>query len=444
MSEQFKEEYWADAIQVLKREERKAWWRAYGFWLLLGLVAMSGAMILLWPQSESAHAHLEYGKSIDIESKSMMAETTAEDNTYEALSQGQSEEQGSGLIALQTAEQSEEQPQENGNAVSEDRSQVNNPSIAPTASNISTESSDQNEADSNVPQNQEPLIADESIVEESPDARLAAETQTVNEVTRTSSPANDMSNLAKADILHEGASTKLSLIPLKPRLTAATLVRPKLVRDYREYNSQTLIDYKDDRFFAFAGNSFLTGYGSYKRDLFFNPEVGVGYEEVLAEHWSANVSLAYFMINGVRHSADFTSTQLDFGFNSTVTTVSTLKLHYGYIPVKFNYDLNRRTSFSLGAGVSYLINSQSLITVKEVDNFDENEVDRRREWGYVGGYRTISGSLLAGYEFRLTENMTFDLDYQYGLQKITLENIYGQISEDRNSRLRVMLKYNIK
>lgn len=449
MSEQFKEEYWSGALEVLKREERKAWWNRYGLWLCLGVVVLSVSAYVLWPKSGSAVAHAAMteseeiylrdsyeGASVQVVSDNVMEHELVGD--YEPTQDQQNMElalAGSGEEAAGYSSTSEENnlateivesPTVNSTKATSE-AEVDLPVV--TSAPASINNNPQETADSTTPNQEEHL--DEN----------TESSETDSPINLSQSTKADMQILASVNL----NKSKTSLTPINPR-SAIQLpkLKPQLVQIKRQTKKYPLFDYKKDRLFVFAGNSLLTGYGSYKRELFFSPEVGIGYENVLAEHWSVNGSLSYFMINGVRHSADFTSTQLDFGFNSTVTTISTLKLHYAYVPVVLNYDLNRRTSFSLGAGLSYLINSRSLVTVREVDNFSENEVDRREEWGYVAGYRNLSGSLLAGYEFRLRENLTFAVNYQYGLHKITLENIYGQTSEDRNSRLRLMLKFDLK
>ena len=212
---------------------------------------------------------------------------------------------------------------------------------------------------------------------------------------------------------------------------------------YGNYDYKRVFPLKADHKYIRAGQSFLAGFGTRPGETFFNPEIGLGYEKVLNAFWSVNAQVSYFNVSGIAHVAEFEETALGFGYNTTLTRIQTNKLHFAYLPVQMNWDFNRRNSLTAGAGVSYLINGLSLVTVSEVDNFSSTELDRFEEWGYIGGYKPINLSLLAGYEFRITPDWTFGLQYQYGLSEITKSDIYGQSREDRNSRLRATLKYAI-
>jgi hypothetical protein len=225
-----------------------------------------------------------------------------------------------------------------------------------------------------------------------------------------------------------------------PRFT----VNPQPVLKYRGVDYKRPFPRKVDHLFVQASNSFLTGYGSKKGEPFFNPELGLGFEKTLDKKWSANVSLTYFQVSGIIHAAEFAQTELSFGAETTLTRIKTNKLHFGYIPVVLNFDADPRNSISLGLGMSYLINGQSLVTVSELTENDENEIDRFEDYGYTNGYKPLNTSLLLGYEFRLTAHLTFSASYQYGLSKITRQSVYGQTDEDRNSRLRVGFKYRIR
>ncbi|MCB0762407.1 MAG: outer membrane beta-barrel protein [Flavobacteriales bacterium] len=213
---------------------------------------------------------------------------------------------------------------------------------------------------------------------------------------------------------------------------------------YKGFDYHAPFPFKENAFYVFAGNSFLTGYGSRKGDITFNPEVGVGYERVFGRHWSADVALSYFQVGGITHAAEFAQTELGFGYHTTLTTISTYKLHFAYLPVTVNWDFTKRSALIAGFGVEALVNGLSDVTVTEIDNFSEQQVSKTRDWGYTNGYRTFNASLLAGYEFRVTKRFTLGAQYQYGLREITKANVYGQEFRDRNSRLRVYLKFNIQ
>lgn len=452
----FNDGHWDEALKVLKREERKAWLRSLLPWILWGASAVVVFALLLVP------ADHESPQLVDESAKTQQ-------------------------IEKQAVEMDEVEPDaSSGNQNSTDLLEENSATSAPVQIESATpvETADADEKKEDVAQQAKtlgeieytpgPVVSAEKVAASSdkePEGKKVAEQSLSDQDTK--------GNLTKGAVEHapitvdksaasdfaddspdseEVANSMLSVnhqpksdskkfkvdSRQMPRLSFnVQTVKTGPSLKYGDYDYTRLFPRKADHKFILGGQSFLAGFGSKSGETFFNPEIGLGYEKVFGAHFSASAAVSYFQISGIQHVAEYSQTTLDFGFNTTLTQIRTNKLHFAYLPIQANWDFTRRSSLTGGIGVSYLINGLSLVTVSEIDNFSNTEVDRYEDWGYVGGYKSINASLLAGYEFRITPDWTFGLQYQYGLTEITKQEVYGISREDRNSRLRATLKYSI-
>lgn len=454
MNEEFKEEYWENALGVLEREERLARKRRFLPWIFFASIVGTQvlATFLSWylPTSDASLA----ASQIDIlqqntrdTQSAVQSIPTLEDSasttniTQAAQTQNKHKTLGDiahqegvskNSLALNNDKRQAQMSQSPGSNSNEIETEIK---LADTLVNKPTGLIDVvNSADK-----QHEISAISTItIDRVKESMLAVpdDNITFTEQRNTQGESLNPYNAEKID----SRSLMLKMTPKTAQLKTGVQAQIK----FRGFEYHAPFPFKVNNVYALVGNSFLTGFGSRKSELAFNPEIGFGYERVLAKRWSANVALSYFQIGGITHAAEFSETELGFGFNRTVTTIETSKLHFAYLPIMGNWDFNKRNALSLGIGVSFLINGLSEVTVTEISDFSENQISQTTDWGYTQGYRAFNSSLLAGYEFRLTSRITFGVLYQYGLREITKSNIYGHEFQDRNSRLRALIKYSIR
>ena len=178
--------------------------------------------------------------------------------------------------------------------------------------------------------------------------------------------------------------------------------------------------------------------------LVYNPFGGVGITYNLNNRVGFSGSVNYMTRNGVNRKASSTSTSYGFGFQSEIFSVKPVQLHYLSVPLSVNYQLGNRHTFSVGLEVSALLNVKSFVTIEDQDNFETTLRESRREFGYVDGFGTVDVQTHVGYYFGIASWLQLGVLYRQGLMDITDDAYFNYESTDRNSRLSVLLKYNIR
>lgn len=447
----FKEEYWGDAIKVLKREERKATMRRYApLLLILLLIVASGSIYTYMHLDESSLAEEIIEREHITQDFERGGEGVFQNDVTDESSDTEIKQE------IDETPRMKEAVQPKGTEIKEDKASTLGEDLSPSESSVANnkikhdenniESLEQDDVPTSNNGSQSVNVSEESRAEK----LLISESKNNDEITSPQDPKKSIEEsilyVGKNNFEHEKNELGLDEIQRIQSINRLSISNKYLSKkiDEKHYDVNRPFPVKVSQLSLILGNSFFTGYGSRKGDLFFNPELGLQYENVMTEKWSTSVSLSYFQVSGVVHNAEFYQTQLDFGYHTTLTKVSTEKLHFAYLPIQLTFNINKRNAFTTGLGLSYLINSESIVTISELDNFGEKELDQYSQWGYLDGYKPLNASVLLGYEFRLTPTLAFEVDYQYGFSKITRSNIYQQLDEDRNSRLRVMFKYQIK
>lgn len=452
---EFKEEYWPDALSTLRREERKAFLKRWAPWLgVLLLLGGSAAGYGLYTHNASA-ALAQRGNTVsttvDVEPLwSATQPAPAQKDAQVRMDAGTSDAAVQDFAAsdppLASATQTHPSANAAPTATADAGASAPQPTPAsPTSANtVSQTSSDTSTpTQGSTPQPQAPAIGTPTDVS----------TASAGDVPALSDDAADLPVLPESPMDLRSAvlqqddparvapfyvGNPLAAKPARvPHLAAAVASAPS-----KRPLTEQPFPWKQSGFNMSVGTSLMTGFGSRRGQYVFNPEIGVGYEYVSPDpHWSVRASANYFQIGGIAHAASFDQLEAGFGLTTTRTTIHTERLHFAYVPVEVFWNATRRFSLSGGAGVSYLVNGLSEVVVSRFDHDASTELDRFEDWGYVGGYRSLNASLLGGAEWRPNTRWILGAQYQHGLTRITKESIYGQTKQDRNSRLRVYLKF---
>lgn len=486
---EFREEHWNDALKTLRREERKAFLKRWAPWLGLVLLLIGGAsgyalvqhnnapvaQNALLPPKEiltgtpyTASPESDHFEQTNLDEQSDQASHT--NQPQEGLAQNAA---NSGTTQLRAPLPQTATPSSRLPSTSPQRSAAgtlpstatppqpsratSTPPASPLTSVGRTSTGLPNTASAGHPApsqtggegtNPGPQLPAHTVA---PFAIAGSTTSSVNPsngdtgVTLGSTPGN--AGELRGAVMQQGQ--RIAWGPLKPMLALRT---PSFSQTWKrgispsKHHLNTLeYTWKAPGLFGWAGNSFKTGFGSRTNDLRFNPELGVGYRWVAPDpHFAFELGLSYFSIGGIVHAAAFDQQEAGFGLTTTRTTIQTETLHFAQIPALIHYNPGRRVSVNAGVGISYLVNSLSEVVVSQFDHQNTDELDRFESWGYLGGYKTLNASLHFGAEYQVLPKLWLGAQYQYGLTRITKASIYGVNKQDRNSRLRITLKKDLR
>ncbi len=156
-----------------------------------------------------------------------------------------------------------------------------------------------------------------------------------------------------------------------------------------------------------------------------------------------NAGLSYFSIGGIQQSISSEETTYGFGFSSKVTTVNPHRMHLIDLPVQATLSFAKRHHVLFGVSVSALLDVKSDITLKQIDDFNEQVLDESDSYGYKTGIPTFSFALNAAYEFKINKFLNLGARYNYGLTDMADNNYFDSNEFDRNTRLTLYLKYNL-
>lgn len=442
---EFQESYWPDALKTLRREERKAflrrWWplallvlllTSAGGWLALpdGTAPADQAVALHAPAAPEVWA-VAYPTFIASGAKTEITAVTP--------------------TTVSTDDRAPE-PEMTSEVMPQNEAGLRAPDFSSHASHTTVPMAAPAPAASTLeqPNTVEPAELTEETRDAAPvetlkrtqaataaNEQLPATVQAMRQAVLSSVSTDDPATDQRSTGTYEGLRMRM----LPPEALKVNMVRN--ATGQREDTPSRWFPWKHHHWFLTAGNSFLQGYGA-RTEAAFNPEVSVGYAHYFAEpRWAARASLQYFQIGGITHVAHFDQTELGFGATTTRTSIATEKLHFAALPVELTYQLNRRIALNGGIALSYLVNGLSEVTISEITSGSEAQLEQFEEYGYTGGYKPLNAAMLAGAEFRVVPNCWLGGSWQYGLTRITRETIYGVNDQDRNSRLRLYLKFDL-
>lgn len=213
---------------------------------------------------------------------------------------------------------------------------------------------------------------------------------------------------------------------------------------YREYRSvERIFSAKRNELRLVLGTSQLTKYGT-AGERFLNPELGLEYERMLNPKLAIKTTASYFSISGTSHSHSISDHNFGFGSQETKTHFLSEKIHFASLSSGLSWKVKPNHSFYAGLGASFIVNNVTTITTENFRNENLVNDSSNQVGGYFDGYNRINASSHIGYEYEINSKLSLDLSYQYGLNKITKEEIYGQFESDRNSRLRASFRILLK
>ncbi|MEO0403772.1 MAG: hypothetical protein AAF193_02770 [Bacteroidota bacterium] len=190
------------------------------------------------------------------------------------------------------------------------------------------------------------------------------------------------------------------------------------------------------------GNAFRTEFGSRVNATSLQPVIGLGLEHNFSEKWGILLNPSYSQVSDVLQSFETQSIEFDYIFRRQSTAVNTNKLHLVNLPLSFSRRFGDRHQIRLGAGLNYLLTVNNTLIQSESSSFESNTIGSSSDKGYTQGWEEIGTFGLIGYNFYIRPDMSLGLNYQHGFTDMTQDSWFGEVDNDANSQLQLVLRIN--
>lgn len=478
--EPFKEEYWAAALDTLKKEERKALYMKWAPVALAALLIASLVFVLKFNQDALGMSLKTLKSNANVEQHFAGLEINTIDQSAETSeATSKNETQITSIAKGETGEEVEVSKQ--GNARSEEpladsaisaiasnelkdkEPESKSPISRSIAQNIEGEVFEldaEDEGDALRTADDEPNSESDDAMGEDEASYLDVNNDSENpfdlKETQVAAPGSngDDSMLRNAAEPEEEASTDFAPIGINTLRTNLQYKVPALLTP-RSYSAKQLRQSESRAQFhkntylgkslkGYVGSALLTGYGTEKGLIDWNPSLGLMYEFKLRGPWWASAGLGYQQINGVRYQADFFADELSFGYATVRTRVATNTLYIVEVPVQLWRDFSMRSSFMLGANAEAIVNSNSGLSETKLNGDESEELSNDNSLGYVQGFNQLLFGARLGYRYRLNKRTDISLIKQFGLSEVNNGDFYLNNGNDVNNRWLLQLNFTIK
>lgn len=194
-----------------------------------------------------------------------------------------------------------------------------------------------------------------------------------------------------------------------------------------------------------AGANYMLGWqNSAGRDAGgFNPLIGVNYFNHINEKMDFSFGLHYTTISNLSFS-NYTSrvTRLGFGEESQVTVFTPTKVHYLFVPLRWNYNITPMNTIGVGCNIAYLLTVDS-----DVESYTESLNTKQnatlsQERGYTQGFKKYDSQVSVFYKRRLYPQLAVNIEFYCGLTDVKDNTFFNSNGFERNSGAKLTLVYN--
>ncbi len=200
---------------------------------------------------------------------------------------------------------------------------------------------------------------------------------------------------------------------------------------------------KPKSYFTFsAGANYVRGW--YKDTIEgrgWNPTAGFSYTHPLNEKFSLSLGASYHSIsNLIQSDLIFKSDSVSFGTTSSVTQITTKKLHYAALSLAMNYTFSKNMIY-LGGNYSYLVQSSNTITsYVSSDGIISYTQAAKKTNGYNKAFNSYDAGAFIGYKRKLYRNWGIAGEVYYNFMDVKKDSYFRKYFE-RNKGARLMLTY---
>ena len=175
----------------------------------------------------------------------------------------------------------------------------------------------------------------------------------------------------------------------------------------------------------------------------YSPALGVYANFPLSKNLSLEAGLNYWTRSNIDASLSGDSTFYNFDFQQTTTTEFVSKATYLEVPLSLKYRIREKHIAEIGGNFSYLLTASGSKSEIQSNDFETTEISYNVTNGYKKWLNSYDIALRLGYHYQWNERGTVGVQRQYGLTDITPDDVYTNITFDRNHQFKVIIGYDL-
>ena len=174
-----------------------------------------------------------------------------------------------------------------------------------------------------------------------------------------------------------------------------------------------------------------------------SPVFGISYAKTIHPKFWCQFGLRYQSVSPLFSSSKVSRVgyYTGYGEESTVTTITPVRLHYLIAPFKCHLVLNEHHHLGLGLNVGYLMNVSAKVTAYNEKPGYTGPTQTSTQSGYMQGFHWIDAQLAASYTYKLNSEWALHSELYYGWIDIKEDAFFNRIQIERNSGIKLSLLY---
>lgn len=174
-----------------------------------------------------------------------------------------------------------------------------------------------------------------------------------------------------------------------------------------------------------------------------SPVFGISYAKTIHTKLWCQFGLRYQSVSPLFSSSKVSRVgyYTGYGEESTVTTITPVRLHYLIAPFKCHVVVNEHHHLGLGLNVGYLMNVSAKVTAYNEKPGYTGPTQTSIQSGYMQGFHWIDAQLAASYTYKLNSEWALHSELYYGWIDIKEDAFFNRIQKERNSGIKLSLLY---
>jgi hypothetical protein len=161
--------------------------------------------------------------------------------------------------------------------------------------------------------------------------------------------------------------------------------------------------------------------------------------------WTIESGMQYSKRSNLEMQRLFEGVVYSYGADREELEVTATSADFIEIPLLIGYRLSEKHRIKMGYYGAYLFNLSNTVEYRSKGMYDDQwSVSSRNANGYEDGFVQFDHGLLLSYEWAFQNKWTFGLDYQYGLQDLSRDELYLDTRQHYNRQLRFRISYFLK
>ena len=174
-----------------------------------------------------------------------------------------------------------------------------------------------------------------------------------------------------------------------------------------------------------------------------DPNIGFVIAKDVTSKIGSIVGMNFYQKSKVNAKREFEYVDFVFGKNTERTTIETSQIYFAQMNFGAYYRIHQRVNLNGSLGIAQVLNTRSEVSEKVENSFYVDDKGSRNSFGYINGYNRTSYNVTFGIDYNITNKLNVGLNYNIGLSDITKDTYYNTISDDRNSGVQLLIKYNL-